>query len=274
MRRFVAPMVVVSFVVWVMAWPSISAADPGRRVPLPASTETGSTNSRALWGQTNVSNGTITVRSGQAGQTRQPVIDQRTGAPRPVPTQAATRCVETPTNPCVPIGWGPIAPASPGPDIAAAARQAVAALSVPAPTPQIGPDPNLNEWKIVAVGYPIWIWTDHPDQLATTVTSQGITITIVAQRTSTRFDLGDGTIRICTTMSRYPGPMNPPKPSPDCGHTYLKLPKTPGSYTITATATWQATWTAQGLAGTATLTASATRDVPIGELQSVLVPRR
>ena len=39
----------------------------------------------------------------------------------------------------------------------AVARELMVRLQLPDPTPQIGPDPEGNEWKMGAVGYPLWL---------------------------------------------------------------------------------------------------------------------
>ncbi len=215
---------------------------------------------------------TVKVRVPGSSQTRPSVPDERSGGPGSLS--------KVPDVPCTPDFPGVCAvlldsgvPRG-GVSVVQVAREAAASLRVPAPVPVIGPDPQVNEWKFVAVGYPLWLWTEHADVVSTSVSSQGIVIGITARRVSTSFDMGDGSTVVCRQMSRYPGAMNPPRPSPDCGHTYLKLPKTPGSYSVVASASWEATWSAQGMSGTVMLTSTASRDVPIGELQSVLVPRR
>lgn len=158
-------------------------------------------------------------------------------------------------------------------DPAVVAQQAIAQLTLPDTDVKVGPPPSINEWKMAVVGYPLWLWTDGPDTQTTTVTQQGITITLTASRANTTFDMGDGTTQTCATSTAWSESVTPGAPSPDCGHTYLKpsLPKS--NYTITATAHWNVAWTALGQAGTVPLDVAGTTTLPVGELQAVIVDR-
>ena len=49
-------------------------------------------------------------------------------------------------------------------DVSAVARSLVVRLHLPDATPVFGPDPDNNEWKMLAVGYPVWLWTEGPRQ--------------------------------------------------------------------------------------------------------------
>lgn len=152
-------------------------------------------------------------------------------------------------------------------------QQAVMQMGIPKPAPQVGPDPSLNEWGIVAVGYPIWLWVDGPSVMTQSVTTQGITINLVARRTRVVFDMGDGQEVTCTDMPEWPGPSSTPKPSPSCGYAYQRLPKTPGAgYEMGVTAFWDVGWSALGQGGTLALSTTGGRLMPVGELQSVVVP--
>lgn len=169
-------------------------------------------------------------------------------------------------------------PDDPGPsaDVAAiaqaVARQATLSLELPEPTIKLGPDPSVNKWDMAVVGFPLWVWTEDPDSVSATVTENGITINIQATRDNVTFDFGDGATLTCTTMSPLPSSYEAGDPSPTCGHTYEapSLPK--GDYTITATARWTFAWSALGYSGTLPGEVTATRSVPVGELQAVLIP--
>lgn len=165
------------------------------------------------------------------------------------------------------------APAQEQVDPAIVAQQAIAQMTLPDTTIKVGPPPSINEWKMAVVGYPLWLWIDTPDAQTTTVTQQGITITLNASRASTTFTMGDGTMETCETTTPWTEGVQPGTPSPTCGHTYLtpSLPK--GNYTITATAHWSVDWTALGQAGTVPLDVTGAADLPVGELQSVIVDR-
>ena len=152
-------------------------------------------------------------------------------------------------------------------DPAVLAAQAVARLSVPAPSITISPHPSDNQWQVSAVGLPLWVWADDPGPVTSTVTEQGIDIVMQASRGTVTFDWGDGTSSVCNQMRPRPANIDPLTPSPDCGHTYLRR----GDYTITATAGWAVTWQALGQSGTLPLSSSATSAIPVREFQSLVV---
>ncbi len=156
----------------------------------------------------------------------------------------------------------------------AVVRQASAELQLPSPDPKVGPDPSLNKWNIVAVGYPIWLWVEGPRDLETTVTQDGITITIKARLRKVKFDMGDGTKKWCASWTTWYRHGEPPKESPTCGYRYQQLPKKKGAgYDLTAEAHWDVTWTANGHTGTIETTRTATRHLNIAEIQSVITSR-
>lgn len=113
-----------------------------------------------------------------------------------------------------------------------AARAALARLPIPAPVARIGPDPNINEWKMAAVGYPLWLWVEGPDEHRVTVEEQGITLVMVARRLSTGFELGDGSVIWCAYTPAWYFEVDPGTPSPGCGYVYQEpsLPK--GTYPV------------------------------------------
>ena len=157
-----------------------------------------------------------------------------------------------------------------GPDVSVLAQRAALSLSVPAPELRIGPDPARNQWNMIPVGFPIWVWTTEANTLTATTTAEGITITMTATRGPTTITFGDGTTLVCRTMTPRPAYLDPPPPSPDCGHTYTAT----GQHTITATTTWTIQWQALGLTGTVPITRTAGTTLRVGELTAVLVPSR
>ena len=147
----------------------------------------------------------------------------------------------------------------------------VARLEVPVPTPSVGPDPSANEWNMAVVGYPLWLWTDTPASMDSSVSGYGITITMNARRVATTFDMGDGNRVTCARMTAHPASVKPGTPSPTCGYAY-SWPSLPnGTYTVTATSRWEVDWSAVGFSGTLPLIASASRELPVGELHAVVV---
>ncbi|MGV8908404.1 MAG: hypothetical protein ACOH1Y_05430 [Propionicimonas sp.] len=155
--------------------------------------------------------------------------------------------------------------------LSSVARTLIVGLHLPDPTPRIGPDPTHNEWKMAAVGFPLWLWTDGPTTVSNQVRAYGITFTLRADWQSTTFDMGDGHHLTCTSTPVYPTNITPGTKSPDCGYTYLtsSLPK--GNYPVTATTNWRIRWTALGQTGSIPGTHTGTWSLPVGELNALVV---
>lgn len=156
-------------------------------------------------------------------------------------------------------------------DVEAMVRSLQATLQVPTPTIKLGPDPSDNEWDMAVVGHPVWLWTDAPRTASSVSTGEGMTIAIKATLGVLSFDMGDGATVGCTQWTPYDASVPAGTPSPTCGHTYEKASLPQGSYTVSATATWTAEWSAMGYTGTLPLRSTASREVPVGELQAVVV---
>jgi hypothetical protein len=149
-------------------------------------------------------------------------------------------------------------------------RQLIVELQLPTPTPQFGPDPSVNEWNMLAVGFPIWLWTEGPTTVTASESAFGHTFTLRATYRSTTFTMGDGHAKQCTKTTPYRSSVTPGAKSPTCGYTYQQAaPK--GSYTVTATTHWDVAWSVAGYSGTLPGTHSASRDLPIGELHAIRV---
>lgn len=142
----------------------------------------------------------------------------------------------------------------------------VATLRFPAPRPVFGPDPRGNEWGMLAVGFPVWLWTEGDTLVSTSVSSGGFTFRMTARWRSTTFHLGDGASLTCTSMTRYSASVRPGAASPTCGHVYTEpsLPK--GKYRVRAVADWDVTWSVAGFSGVLPAYNEASADIPIGEL--------
>jgi hypothetical protein len=157
------------------------------------------------------------------------------------------------------------------PDPSSHIREVVAKLKLPDPTPRFGPDPNNNQWHMLAVGFPIWLWTNGPTTLTTTAHHDGLTFTLQATWQSTTFTTGDGHTTTCTTTTTYPQHLNKPgTPSPTCGHTYDTASPKNHPYTVTAQTNWQINWTANHQHGTLTTTYTGQHQLEIGELQALV----
>jgi len=154
-----------------------------------------------------------------------------------------------------------------------AAREAAAQLQLPANEPLYGPDPNQNQWHMIPVGYPVWLWTINTTTRVTiTSTSQGFTISITATQGVIVFDTGDGHTTNCQSTTVRPTHLTPDpmRRSPTCDHVYY----TKGTFTITATTIWHVIWAANGETGSFDVTdkLASSKPLPIGELRTVIVP--
>lgn len=163
----------------------------------------------------------------------------------------------------------PADPAMAGPAFRVIAIQLVTRLQLPMPTPQIGPDPENNEWKMLAVGFPVWLWTSGPRTLSTSSSMSGVTFTLTARLRSTTFDTGDGHGPTCTAMTPYSGQVKPGSASPTCGHVYTTPSLPQGSYRVQAVAHWDVTWSVAGYGGVLPVTRTASAQLPIGELRAL-----
>ncbi|MBA3020724.1 hypothetical protein [Propionicimonas sp.] len=158
-----------------------------------------------------------------------------------------------------------------GPNPSASLREVVANLKLPDPTPRFGPDPSVNEWNMLAVGFPIWLWTDQPTRITTTAHHDGLTFQLTATWQSTTFNMGDGHTTTCTTTTIYPPHLDKPgRPSPTCGYIYEVASPAKKPYTVTADTHWQINWAAADQTGTLNTTYTGNRTLDVGELQSLV----
>lgn len=148
---------------------------------------------------------------------------------------------------------------------------AVAKLRFPKTTPGIGPSPKINRWKMAAVGYPLWLWSDGPTHVGpVTDTVADLSVSLDARVTKTVFWMGDGQSVTCEgSGTKWTTAVQPGEKSDSCGYAYHKpsLPK--GDYTVTATTVWQVAWTINDASGVITVPRSSTTQLPVGELQAL-----
>ena len=207
------------------------------------------------------------------------------GPSRPAPTKTPGSSGEQtsqrpgePSNRCIPgidpECEGPVAPgqarqaSTPTDDDA---RGVVARLHLPDPTPRFGPDPSVNEWNMLAVGFPIWLWTDQPTHLTTTARNGGMTFDLTATWTSTTFTMGDGHSKTCTTTTAYPPHIDKPgRPSPTCGYVYSEVSPVGHPYTVSAETHWRIDWSSSGERGSFDHAITGSRSLDVGELQSLV----
>lgn len=155
-------------------------------------------------------------------------------------------------------------------EIEATVREVVLELQLPTHAPRIGPDPSANEWNMAVVGHPLWLWTDAARTLSTSRDQYGMTFDLSARLERVDFAMGDGATVRCGTTTPYRAGVRPGTPSPTCGHVYATASLPRGSYTVRATSHWTVAWSGMGLAGTLPASFTASRAVPVGELQAVV----
>lgn len=168
-----------------------------------------------------------------------------------------------------PAGAAPAPTITPG----QAGAIAVARLQLPVSAPGIGPDPDVNEWKMAAIGYPLWLWADGPTRVGPVGQNvAGLSVSLDARLAKTVFRMGDGKSVTCPGGGKpYASWVEPGAKSPTCGYTYQK-PSLPGKkYKVTATTYWDVTWTVNGVSGVIRVPRQGTVDLPVGELQAVIV---
>lgn len=155
---------------------------------------------------------------------------------------------------------------------AEAAAVAVARFRFPATPAAVGPPPSVNEWKMVAVGYPLWLWADGPTRVGpVTDEVEGLSVALDAKITRTQFAMGDGHTVACTGAGKpWARWVQPGAKSPSCGYIYQQPSLPRGKYTVTATTTWTVTWRVQDQRGVLTVNRSSATQLPVGELQAVV----
>jgi hypothetical protein len=146
------------------------------------------------------------------------------------------------------------------------AAQAISMLHLGAPEIGMAPTPGS---KGGLVGLPVWMWTTKDDNTwgpkSATASIPGESVTATATVENIVWDMGDGNSVTCTTPGTPYSTAYGADPSPDCGYRYA----TTGTFTVTATTTWDVNWSGGGKQGEITVTRPASVQVTIGELQSV-----
>jgi hypothetical protein len=156
-------------------------------------------------------------------------------------------------------------------DLGVVARRLVARIRLPDPAPQFGPDPEVNEWRMAAVGFPLWLWTAGPGVVTDRVRAFGVSFVLRAQWVSSRFEMGDGHSVVCRRMQPYRSGVRPGRAAPDCGYVYGRASLPEGSFTVRATTNWRIGWSALGVSGTMPASVTGTRELPVGELNALVV---
>ena len=121
------------------------------------------------------------------------------------------------------------------------------------------------------VGVPVWLWTDVSPTTwgpnSATASVPGLSVTATAQVAKIAWDMGDGNTVVCANAGTqwFEGGVD----SPTCEHIYgaPSAGQPNDAFKVTATATWDITWTGGGTSGALTVTRSSSTTVRIGELQ-------
>jgi len=150
-----------------------------------------------------------------------------------------------------------------------AAAIAVARLQLPTIAPGIGPAPDVNPWKMAAVGYPLWLWADGPTHVGPISDSvAGLSVSLDAEVSSLTFRMGDGHTVTCAGSGRpWTTAVQPGTKSPSCGYSFARPSLPSDAYTVAAIAHWAVTWTSNGQSGVINVPAVDTTELPVGELQ-------
>lgn len=183
---------------------------------------------------------------------------------------------------------GPAAPPAPRVDWLGVARGVAsnAAATIGIEAIDIGIVPEDIEGRVGLVGMPTWMWVENPapetiGPMQKVVTAGPVVVTLNATMMAVDWDMGDGGHVLC------PGPLAPftpytdvagDAPSPTCGYRYRRSSLTePGKqYKVTATSTWQVTWTATTPAGATggviPMARASSTNIRIGENQVLVLP--
>lgn len=146
---------------------------------------------------------------------------------------------------------------------------AFAQLTLVPPKPQIGPSPDLNQWKMAAVGYPLWLSVNgDTGPMVSTSRVYDTDVSLTASVSSVAFDMGDGHSVTCTNLHHsWSRAVQPGQASAACGYAYQRPSLPAGKYTVTARSSWSVRWQVNGQTGVIRLVQSASTQLPVGELQ-------
>jgi len=121
------------------------------------------------------------------------------------------------------------------------------------------------------VGVPVWLWTEVSATTwgpnSATASVPGLSVTATARARQIVWDMGDGRTETCRNpgTAYHAGGVT----SPTCQHIYEHPSgeQPDQAYPVTATTTWDVTWSGGGVSGSLTVTRTSTSSVRIGEVQ-------
>jgi hypothetical protein len=151
---------------------------------------------------------------------------------------------------------------------------------LPTPVPRIGPaDEDSHGWAYVNMRTFFWVDQGPGQWQAVTATASagGVGVTVTAEPVRLRIDPGDGSEPV--TCDGAPQPVtraNHHEGIDGCTHTYVDssaMAPNGETWPVTVSIVWHATWTATtGEGGDLgyVATTSATRDLPVAEIQAII----
>lgn len=150
------------------------------------------------------------------------------------------------------------------------AQQALARMALTGPTIRM----TIEGDEHGLVGLPVWLWTEVGPTTwgpnSATAAVPGLSVTATAQARQIVWDMGDGRTETCKNPGTpyYTGGVT----SPTCQHIYEQSSagQANEAFPVTATSTWDVTWTGGGASGALTVTRQSTASVRIGEMQVLI----
>ncbi|HEV2071933.1 MAG TPA: hypothetical protein VGR26_19290 [Acidimicrobiales bacterium] len=165
--------------------------------------------------------------------------------------------------------------AAPAPAPVDVARSVLQEAPLPLPAVRTSPPPEIDQ----LVNLPLWMWLDNwaPVSVTAALPEAGASVTVTATPRSVTWDMGNGDRVVCTGPGTpyIPGAGN--QESPDCGYTYRRSSAGQSNlqYQVSATMTWDASWTAAGVDGGGSLgqvSRTTTFGVRVAEIQTINTP--
>lgn len=167
--------------------------------------------------------------------------------------------------------YNPGAPGGPPVDPEVLAEQAVSQLDVAAPVIELSPRAEINQVTQLAT----WMWVTNWEPDSATVSVPGVSATVTATPRSVTWDMGNGDQVVCDGPGApYDFERRAEEQSTDCSYTYRHSSTTQlgGVYQVSATMSYDVSWSAAGAAGGGTLPAVAqTSTLPVRVIEIQVV---
>lgn len=203
------------------------------------------------------------------------VVDARCDSSTIVTGPGSTCPTPDPVSPS-PRGAAPRpAGGAPAPAPVDVARSVLQEAPLPLPAVRTSPPPEIDQ----LVNLPLWMWLDNwaPVSVTAALPEAGASVTVTATPRSVTWDMGNGDRVVCAGPGTpyIPGAGN--QASPDCGYTYRRSSAGQPNlqYQVSATMTWDASWTAAGVDGGGSLgqvSRTTTFGVRVAEIQTINTP--